>query len=276
MDWQKRAERAEQALTNMRQALASDVERLSGLLELYPGTYTTQYSALQHHLQLHDDAISALNSPIGVIETVGVQHEVFVLHSPYPDGSWRGIEKCATTEYSDGPLLFYTEHEILDFMKKRANRIDPDFRIVPVVLTTPSVREDLKSYKSLHERRLEQSENKSFKLEIGDWVATFHDPTGKEEARCWIEKVYDDGTREKIEKHPLAYIWETSTGTYNGFVSMPDPLRKLYAVEKATPAQTSWSIENQSSLALAKSKLNSACENMLRMSTDAMARVVGE
>lgn len=66
---------------------------------------------------------------------------VWVLHSPYPDGTWRGIEKCCSRE--DGlPILFESKGAALDF--ERAHGLQADGYVpVQVTLITPWVRRSL-------------------------------------------------------------------------------------------------------------------------------------
>lgn len=68
--------------------------------------------------------------------------DAWVVHSPYPDGTWRGIEKCASTE-AGAPLLFFSEQEAVNFIEEimEAGLMIP----VRVVLTTPSARRPLAS-----------------------------------------------------------------------------------------------------------------------------------
>lgn len=67
---------------------------------------------------------------------------IYVLHSAYPDGSWRGIEKCCGT-HGGATLVFDTREEAELYLKN--NKLDPHFQVVPVTLTTPSVRCHLRS-----------------------------------------------------------------------------------------------------------------------------------
>lgn len=62
--------------------------------------------------------------------------DVWVLHSPYPDETWRGYEKCSAPEESDGPALFLSEQAALDYIEK--NQLD-GYIPVQVILVTPSV-----------------------------------------------------------------------------------------------------------------------------------------
>ena len=76
-------------------------------------------------------------------------HSVFVIHSPYPDGTWRGLEKCGrgfvddTTDY-DAPLLFTDREDAKNYLSKH-KLLEFGFVIVEVTLVTPSVRDPLDS-----------------------------------------------------------------------------------------------------------------------------------
>lgn len=67
-------------------------------------------------------------------------YTLWVLHSPYPDHSWRGLEKCAAHD-TGGPMLFDTQEEAQAFA--RTTQCDPYFFPVAVRLTVPNVRETL-------------------------------------------------------------------------------------------------------------------------------------
>lgn len=68
--------------------------------------------------------------------------QVWVLHSPYPDGTWRGVEKCVTTQDSNLPLLFESEQEALDFKSKHELE---EMTPVLVRLVVPFVRRNINS-----------------------------------------------------------------------------------------------------------------------------------
>lgn len=73
-------------------------------------------------------------------EPVGVEHERFVLHTPYPDGSWRGLEKCLGCQSTpEGLLVFELREEAERFLKDNG-LVDDGVVIVPVTITTPRVR----------------------------------------------------------------------------------------------------------------------------------------
>ena len=63
---------------------------------------------------------------------------VWVLHSPYADGSWRGLEKCVT-DSSDVPRLFGSRQEAEVFVSTHELL---GFKPVRVLLTVPAVRRD--------------------------------------------------------------------------------------------------------------------------------------
>jgi len=66
--------------------------------------------------------------------------EYWVLHSPYPDKSWRGIEKCALSD-DYNLLLFETELEAIAFI--HIGEMEEWFEPVKVTLCVPDVRESL-------------------------------------------------------------------------------------------------------------------------------------
>jgi len=49
---------------------------------------------------------------------------VFVLHSPYPDGSWRGEEKCAMNEKGE-ILQFNTQNEAMQYSPEYGEYFTP-------------------------------------------------------------------------------------------------------------------------------------------------------
>lgn len=69
------------------------------------------------------------------------KYSYYVLHSPYPDKSWRGIEKCVTTPGDKGTvMLFDTKADALAF----ADRLGlEEFVPVEIELGCPDVRECL-------------------------------------------------------------------------------------------------------------------------------------
>ena len=67
---------------------------------------------------------------------VKAEHFFYVLHSPYGDKTWRGIEKCA----GDPPLLFASQ----ELAEKFANKNNlTEFVAVEITVTTPAVRGSL-------------------------------------------------------------------------------------------------------------------------------------
>jgi hypothetical protein len=67
---------------------------------------------------------------------------VWVLHSPYPDGTWRGLEKCSATR--DGPLVFGAR-EGAEEVLRNMGEVASYFRIVEVCIVMPCVRKPLDS-----------------------------------------------------------------------------------------------------------------------------------
>lgn len=67
---------------------------------------------------------------------------MFVLHSPYPDGSWRGLEKCPRAEDESGALLVFETAEEAEAYRQK-NPCPEFLRVVEVFLNTPDVREKL-------------------------------------------------------------------------------------------------------------------------------------
>ena len=66
----------------------------------------------------------------------------WVLHSPYPDKTWRGIEKSSA--HDDGaPRLFEKKSDAEAFIV--AHEMDPYFVPVEVCLVVPGVRRSLRS-----------------------------------------------------------------------------------------------------------------------------------
>lgn len=67
---------------------------------------------------------------------------VYVLHSPYSDGAWRGWEKCAGN--GQAVLVFDSREAAEAYARESAHR--DKFRVVPVVLHTPLVRASLAGF----------------------------------------------------------------------------------------------------------------------------------
>lgn len=70
--------------------------------------------------------------------------DVWVLHSPYPDGTWRGYEKCCSHE-DGGPILFLSEQAALNYIEK-SQLHDCGYVPVQVILVTPSVRAPFRKF----------------------------------------------------------------------------------------------------------------------------------
>jgi hypothetical protein len=85
--------------------------------------------------------------------------EVWVLHSPYPNGTWRGDEKCCCTEEDGGgPRLFLSKQAALDFLEVKGVG-DNHYIPVQCVLVTPSVGALVKNEaQSLSSRELRKTE----------------------------------------------------------------------------------------------------------------------
>lgn len=71
-----------------------------------------------------------------------IPYQVFVLHSAYPDGTWRGLEKCAGAP-GDATLIFTTREAASNYLKE--HECDPYFQVVEVTLVTPFIRKPLDS-----------------------------------------------------------------------------------------------------------------------------------
>lgn len=64
------------------------------------------------------------------------QREYWVLHSPYPDGTWRGLEKCLSPEH-ESLLIFESVVAAQRYIEKHdLINVQP----VPVVLQHPHIR----------------------------------------------------------------------------------------------------------------------------------------
>ena len=70
-------------------------------------------------------------------------HTLYVVHSAYPDGTWRGIEKCSSGSTGIlGPYLF-DQPEIAKAYMEGEGMDARLYRVVLVTLTTPAVRAPL-------------------------------------------------------------------------------------------------------------------------------------
>lgn len=75
-------------------------------------------------------------------------HQLWVLHSPYPDGTWRGLEKCSATP--DGPRMFDSKESA----EAALDGLPPYFSVVEVTLLTPAVRDPLSAATFLNVKSL--------------------------------------------------------------------------------------------------------------------------
>jgi len=64
----------------------------------------------------------------------------YVLHSPYPDGTWRGLEKCIGCENDPEGLLMFETYDDAKAYSDRYNLAKSKFVVVQVRVTTPRVR----------------------------------------------------------------------------------------------------------------------------------------
>jgi len=70
------------------------------------------------------------------------KQRLFVLHSPYPNGTWRGLENCLTGTDTEGPLLFETPERAQAWL--HADPVAQQYwKVVAVELTIPAVGEPL-------------------------------------------------------------------------------------------------------------------------------------
>jgi hypothetical protein len=63
--------------------------------------------------------------------------ELWVLHSPHPDGTWRGAEKCMKSPDSDGPLVFLTRDSAESYLESEG-MLD-FFKPVKVKIVMPNI-----------------------------------------------------------------------------------------------------------------------------------------
>jgi len=82
----------------------------------------------------------SIGSPSGKQMTT---HSFYMLHSAYPDGSWRGIEKCLgrTCEEDSAPMLFETRERAETY--RELNNPEQKWRAVLVQINVPNIREPL-------------------------------------------------------------------------------------------------------------------------------------
>ena len=71
-----------------------------------------------------------------------VTDRVYVLHSAYPDGTWRGLSKCCGAT-GDATLVFSEREAAEQYLKD--HDCDPYFRVVEVTLVVPGIRKPLDS-----------------------------------------------------------------------------------------------------------------------------------
>jgi hypothetical protein len=69
-----------------------------------------------------------------------IMTEFYVLHFPYNDGSWRGLEKCVTTEDSDAPLFFVSPEDAYAYMRKH-DLEDLGCKVVEFQVHHPNIRQ---------------------------------------------------------------------------------------------------------------------------------------
>lgn len=69
-----------------------------------------------------------------------IKYSYYVLHSPYPDKTWRGIEKCVSTGASGTPLLFDSKSDAQAYAERLSLQ---EFIPVEIELSTPGVRKPL-------------------------------------------------------------------------------------------------------------------------------------
>jgi hypothetical protein len=72
-------------------------------------------------------------------------HQAFVLHSAYPDGTWRGLEKCVSTVAHDGVLVFQERAAAEAHLASIDEDVREYLQVVEVTLVTPDVRAPLDS-----------------------------------------------------------------------------------------------------------------------------------
>lgn len=68
--------------------------------------------------------------------------DAYVIHSAYPDGSWRGIEKCLGNNIG-ALLLFADVYDAKLYLESRLTDMRPYFKVVKVTLQIPNVREPI-------------------------------------------------------------------------------------------------------------------------------------
>lgn len=77
-----------------------------------------------------------------LISTLEYAIPVWVLHSPYPDGSWRGMEKCLGSE--DADILIFYSREAAEVYRAKVGAYH--FHSTPVYMVSPPVGEPGTTY----------------------------------------------------------------------------------------------------------------------------------
>ena len=163
--------------------------------------------------------------------------QAFVLHSPYPDGTWRGIEKCAggQTTFNDGDYtMVFLSREAAEKALK-LNEMDPYFEIVEVTLVTPFVRQALDSATAELIEPFEDANSRRLAREQRLTALGFEEPEEKNEAEVWCltrEAVQEAvAVREAVrmmldQENP---DWRSSYGDQEGYVDglVADVFRRL-------------------------------------------------
>ncbi len=68
--------------------------------------------------------------------------KMYVLHSPYPDKTWRGIEKCLGNPEYDAIYFFQDIQAAKDYIR-REEILEGYFSIVELEVDLPAAREDI-------------------------------------------------------------------------------------------------------------------------------------
>ena len=68
--------------------------------------------------------------------------KAYLIHSPYPDKSWRGIEKCLASDQHPNPiLLFPSREQAQEYLQ--INKLDKYFLIQEVEIYIPQIKEPI-------------------------------------------------------------------------------------------------------------------------------------
>lgn len=62
-------------------------------------------------------------------------------------------------------------------------------------------------------------------IKSGEWATKINEFC-RLDSYCWLENIYSDGTRQKLERHPFGMIWQQTDGTFRGVVWKPTYQRK--------------------------------------------------